>query len=288
VNVLAYADESGTHADSEAVTVAAFLAPAASWGALAYEWMTALDEWGLDQFHMSGFENRRPDFDWPDAVRRARLSRLLAIIQRHVTGSVGVSFLRADFDEAFPPDEIPEPPRVEEIAPGILAPWASRPGDMKPAEVDYRPGELRRKVGGAYGLAASALLIDAGLIAKALPDEPFIDYVFEDGAKGRGQLSKLIDGVLEDEGTRRDRRVASYTFGLKSVPGLQAADLLAYELRKQLYRERGLDPRPTRYPLRVLANLPRRWGYLSVDELRTWHWVLGIGLHHGEGRWNRH
>lgn len=287
MNVLAYLDESGTHAGSASLAVAGFLAPAASWGAFDYEWSAAIAEWGLEAFHMSSFAGRRGDYDWPDHVRKARMARLLAIIARHVTGSVGIVFSRADYDAAFPPDEIPEPPRPEELAPGILAPWASRPGDKPPAKVDYRPGELRHKTGGPYGLAATAVLLDVGQLAQQLAGEPFVDYVFEDGADGRGQLRKVVEGVLDDDGARREARLSSIAFRPKTTSGLQAADLLAYELRKHLPRDLGVEDRPVRYTLRELARLPRRWGKLEVAELRKWRWVLGIGLHHGEGRWNR-
>ena len=287
MNVLAYLDESGTHRGSRAIAVAGFLGRPDAWGAFAFEWTREIEAWGLDTFHMAQFESRRPGYDWPEEVRRARLNRLLEIIDRHVAGSVGITFSMEDYDAVFPPDEIPEGPNIQELAPGILAPGSLRPGDPEPAPVDYRPGELRRKTGGPYGLAATAVMLDAAKIAWALPGERFVDYVFEDGASGRGQLRKVAGDILADEPSRRDMRVSSFAFRSKSEAPLQAADLLAYELHKHLPRELGQEDRPVRYTLRRLAGMPRRWGRLDVDELRKWHHVLGRGLHYSLGTWNR-
>jgi hypothetical protein len=286
MNIWAYFDESGTHKGSRALSVAGFLARADEWGAFTVEWEDALAEWGLPFFHMVDFENRRKGYDWPEEVRRARISRLLAIIDRHVLGSVGIGISLGDYDAVFPEGEVPEGPNIRELAPGIWAPGSQEPGEPEPPTP--RPGDLRRKSGGPYGLAATAAALDVTKLIKGLTGDPHVAYVFEAGAVGAGQILKIFQDILADESTRRETRVLSITFEDKrQFPQLQAADLLAYELHKHLPRQLGLEVRPTRYTLRELAKSPRRWGWLNADELRKWHWVLGRGLYYSEGTWRK-
>lgn len=288
MNLWGYFDESGTHKESRALSVAGFLGRADEWGAFQVEWEDALGDFGLPFFHMTSFENRRKGYDWPEDVRHERINRLLGIIRRHVLGSVGVVLPLADYDAIFREDEIPPGPNVEWIAPGIVGPCAPRPGDQPPNKPDMRPGAIRRKSGGPYGLAAVMLFQAVAEVAIQFADDPYVAYVMEQGAEGTGQVLKMFQDNYADLNSRRNLRLLSIAFKDKRrVTPLQAADLLAYELHKQLPRQLGDEERPPRYTLRELAKLNYKWNTVNADELRKWHHVLGRGLHYSTGTWQK-
>jgi hypothetical protein len=166
------------------------------------------------------------------------MTRLLPIIDRHVIGSAGIVLPLDLYDKVLATDEIPPERQPEWLAPGVLAPTASRPGDPLPnEEPDTRPGAIRRNSGGPYCLAAMMLFSHVGELIRglALSGDPQIGYVMESGAEGRGQTMKLWSDNYADERQRRDLRMLSLTFEDKRrVLPLQAADLLAYELFKHL------------------------------------------------------
>ena len=287
MNIWAYLDESGTHKSSKALSVGGFLGKADEWGAFRVEWEDALRDFGLDYFHMASFESRIGEYDWPNEVRRERITRLLGIINRHVLGSVGTVIPLADYDEIFPEDEVPPGPNVQQLAPGIWAPGSLEPGEPEP-KVNPQPGDLRRKSGGPYGLAASATALSVSELVRPLSGDPHVAYVFERGAIGAGQILKVFQDIVSDEDTRRSMRVLSIAFEDKrEFPPLQAADLIAYELHKHLPRQLGIEDRPVRHTLRELGKMPRSWGWLNAEEMRKWHFVLGKGLYYSLGTWHK-
>ena len=289
VNLSGYFDESGTHKGSAALAVAGFVGKADDWGAFTYEWGEALAKWGIEYFHMAPFESRKREYkDWTNEQRQDRLNHLLGLIGKYAVASAGVVIPLADYDAIFPEDEIPPGPNVEWLAPGIAAPGAPRPGDALPHEPDYKPGAIRRKSGGPYGLAAAVLFRDIAEHVYRLSGDPYVAYTFESGAEGAGQMLKVFQDNYRDENARRDLRLDSIHFEDKrKFSPLQAADILAYELYKHLPRQLGTEKRPARYTLRELAKLPRSWGWLEANELRQWHYVLGRGLHYSTGTWHK-
>jgi len=90
MNLYGYFDESGTHKGSRSFALGGFLGAAAEWGAFQFEWEAALKEFGLPYFHMADFENRLKGYAWPQPIREERINRLLAIIDAHIVGSVGI------------------------------------------------------------------------------------------------------------------------------------------------------------------------------------------------------
>src|SRR6267143_1149663 len=90
VALTAYFDESGTHANSPAVSVAGYLASDASWSAFADDWREALAIYNIPAFHMSALLGGRGAFTaWPKAKRHPRLMKLIAIANRHVMATFG-------------------------------------------------------------------------------------------------------------------------------------------------------------------------------------------------------
>ncbi len=241
LELTAYLDESGTHSGSEAVAVAGFLSTAPKWVEFAAQWQMALNDFGLDYFHMNKFANMVAPYDtWSEQERRARLSRLLNIIKANAGASIGIVFQKKAFELLFP-----------ERATAIC--------------------------GGPYGLAASACMIDMAENLQEIEVEARVAYVFESGSEGARQMGRVFQANLKDQERREKLGLSSQRFENKRdfLP-LQAADILAYELYKQTPKDLQLEDTPSRYPLRFLADIPHRWGFLDGYELRKFSDILSI------------
>ncbi len=240
----AYFDESGTHRNSEAVSVAGYISTPARWLAFDAQWREALADFGLDFFHMTDFAVKAPPYDdWPEAQRRERISRLIAIINRNVEFSVGNVIPVATFNDTLPA-----------------------------AARDY--------CGGAYGLGViSAFLTVGEFVRRHYPDQ-WVAYVFETGAPGAGQIQKLFADNEQRPEQKHHLRLFRLGFENKraSTP-IQAADILAYELYKHWPRQMGVSPRPIRKKLLdLLSGAPHDWGHLDRQQLSQWAEIIRLRL----------
>jgi len=243
----AYMDESGTHDGSESVTVAGFISLASMWVDFSAKWQLALNDFGLDYFHMTDFANRvGPYASWTERDRRLRLARLLTIIAENTLGSVATSIPLKAFDDIF---------------------------------------SRRAKLicGGAYGLASMVCFMALSDQLRDQSIDGWINYVFETGAHGAGQITTLFNHNERDPIMKADLRLWSLRFENKRLfLPLQAADILAYELYKDWPREEALREqqqgkrhRP-RFPLLELAKEPRDWGRMDEHELRKFNHILSL------------
>ena len=237
-----YFDESGTHAGSPAIAVAGYISTVEQWSQFTVEWKEALGEFGMPDsaaFHMTDFVNRKKHFKgWTEGERRARLARLIQIINRHVIASVAIA------------------------VPG--AAYAAVMSD-----------KAKRVTGGAYGLATFACMMDAATLLEPSFPSVRIAYAFESGAKGIGQIMKVFQENFNNPVQRAKLKLAGLTLAGKEVAPLQAADILAYEMFKHLPRQLGVEARRPRLDsLRPLSVPLHKWGHLEEDELRKWDSVL--------------
>ena len=236
----AYFDDSGTHAGSQVVTIGGYVSAPFCWLLFESEWQDALDDFGIDFFRMSQFANRAGVFQgWTEGQRRARLPRLIEIINRNAIMSVGVGIDRKLFDSV-----------ISEKAKAF--------------------------VGGAYGLAFSCIAIEISKEISKVHPEAQVAYVLESGTAGAGEILKVFQENLKDPVYAKELRILSLRFEDKRryLP-LQAADILAYELYKHLPKQ-PTSPSNARYPLRELSSIPRRWFTPDEDSLRTFSAVLEI------------
>lgn len=241
MNLVAYFDESGTHEDSGIVAVGGFISTAPRWGEFCAQWQVALSEFGLGYFHMADFANRVSPYNtWTEEQRRDRLLRFLTIIKANVIGSIGISFQKTAFDLLF-----------------------SR--------------RTKATCGGAYGLASSACFMDMGNLLSGLNIGGGVDYVFESGAQGASQMNRTFLANINDPEQRERLHLSSLRFENKRdcLP-LQSADVLAYELYKQLPKTFKLKTGSPRYPLVFLRDIPKRWGFLDGRELQKFSGILSI------------
>jgi len=238
----AYFDESGTHKGSAAVALAGYLSTTEGWEAFDHQWKPVLKKYGIEFFHMADFAQRQGQFrGWSEDRRRECLRELHDIICGNAIASVGYGLSRAAYD-------------------AIVCAKAD----------DF--------MGGPYGLLASTLLIDFSGLLRLLGVRSLIAYRFESGAEGIGQVASVFDHNLASPGHSAFHRLLS--FGIENkrkFTPLQAADILAYELYKQLPRQLGVDPRPRRlFPLPSLARVPHYWGYVTEHNLRTINRIASI------------
>lgn len=213
----AYFDESGTHGEkSGVVTVAGFVAQQEKWAAFAVEWREFLRREGVNCFHRAHLESFAGEFGrdkgWDEERRNRVVNEAQALIGKYVYLGIAHSVIKADYDEVM-------------------------------------TGEVRRKLGAKYyTFCAQACMRKIAAWAMSFHNEA-INYFFEAGAKGEGELAQMMGRVIKRREARAAFRLGNLSFAPKCdevigagddevlFPGLvqlQAADILAYEVYKHM------------------------------------------------------
>jgi hypothetical protein len=225
-----YFDESGADDLSEAAVVAGFVSNVSEWEAFSEKWQAVLDEARIDYFHMVDFAHSQDQFEgWSEEKRRELLNKLLPIIHEHTFWSIGIIVFKKSFD-------------------AILS-------------------DLAKQIcGNQYGLAALVCWRHLGLIMQEV--DGWMDCRMEAGAKGAGALQLVHAEDSKFPSWRNEHRVLGLSFNNKRdfLP-LQAADILAYELHKDIPRQFGNSSRKVRYPLENLGQKKHQWRYLQERHL---------------------
>lgn len=87
----AYFDASGTHATSQVVVVAGYVATYERWRTFQSKWKNILAKEGLEFFHMTDFENRKgPYKDWSQKQRLHVIKKLIDAIKQRTLFGVAV------------------------------------------------------------------------------------------------------------------------------------------------------------------------------------------------------
>lgn len=233
-----YLDESGTHDKTDALAVAGYIATEEQWGWLAREWFDLLRSESISLLHMTDLECFQGEFKGWNKARQIRvLSRAHGIIQRRVRVGISSAVIKSHYDEVI-------------------------------------KGELRHRYGKHYyticALDCMSRVIEwADKYSYAEP----IQYVFETGAEGAGELAAKMQDFYDDERTRTRYRLRGWSFEDKrEVVQLQAADFIAYETWKQM-ENRILEgeKRPMRKSLfnllRASKGTPHFSNYLNRENL---------------------
>jgi hypothetical protein len=245
----AYFDESGTHDSAQAIAVAGYISTAEQWELFNDEWSSALSEWSLKFFHMTDFANRANEYSgWSDEDRRLRFARLARIIDKHTIASIAVGFMRKSYDLTF-------------------------------------DRQTKRFVGGPYGTAATMCFVEAAQKIRPLFPSAKIAYVFESGGVGSGQILSVFKMNESDPENREHFKLLSLRFENKrDFAPLQAADILAYELYRNIPKRAGADGTPPRRELVQLVpeseHSIRAWGWVNDDGLMSFAQVLQAAWHH--------
>jgi hypothetical protein len=234
----AYFDDSGG-SETGTVVMAGFVAPVLQWNKFKDEWNGVLDhpDYGLPAetiFHMKDFIGSRRAFSVfeghvQDALkaknRKSFMERLIAFTKIRATMSHSLSLRLQDYEQA---------------------------------NESY---QLKENFGSAWAFAGRAC---AGSVRQWAKQRGInlseIEFVFEDGMKGKGELQDSMkrDGFLMP------------TFRPKSRqwPPLQAADLLAWEFHKVMKQAFANDLKHFRKSFESLMKLSGENGvFQNADEL---------------------
>jgi hypothetical protein len=225
--------------------LAGYISNSNGWTKFDQEWQSALDEFEIPAFHMTDFEAGGRAFKgWArdDPRRVCLLEKLADVIDRNTTGSVAYGVSQLMFEEVVSP-------------------------------------EVKAIVGGApyFFLFTNVLLGTESLMdacakfGEGVPYDWEMNYVLARGDKGAG---KVIEAYMSKKSGSRAVRKESRTVGVQIARdnskhlALQAADILAFEGRKQVGRQLGLHDRRPRKSLTLLekSKRPRSWHFFQHAE----------------------
>jgi hypothetical protein len=228
-----YFDEAGG-IDHGFIVVAGYIASVEQWEHFEADWKLFLISYKIPYFHMAKLSQfKGPYAKWADCPNfRARfLIDAAAIIQSRVQRGFA----------CFVPYE-----------------------DFKRADCDY---ELREGLNSPYALAGMLCVANAIMWVRRAKNPPVnLEYIFEDGGPDKEGLlkamskSKLSAPIFKPSRDIRDRKM-----GLRpGVVQLQAADYLAYEIRKYVHDHPN---RPARASLAALTGVEVDRRFLSYERL---------------------
>ena len=196
--LVAFLDESGIDHSSPIVAVAGLLAPSGDWEVFSDRWKALLRNAGVESIHMRLFEEGRGPFRHLDRSQRAGLQAgLIDLLNETVAGMVACSIIRDGPENRAG--------RFQEL---LAQPYSACVGDVMTA--------LLRK-------------------AQAF-DEPIVDFICGGQRELRKGARDQYESMREDSdyASLRSRFGTVEFLGAKderAVP-LQAADIVAYEVRK--------------------------------------------------------
>jgi hypothetical protein len=249
-----YFDDSGTHSGSDCIVFAGLLSLADKWLTFNEQWESALNDFGLDYFHMADFVGGYREYEhWEPAQKQERLERLLEIINSNIMLSVGIGIPRAAFDENIKD----QPPQIFTHPYSLAVIWCI-------GMITDRFKQI--------------------LTGQRFPiSEMWVSYRLEDGTKGKGEILETYEMIKGNAKLLEESRILSIGFEPKRhVLPLQAADILAHEL----YRDFTRKPEEPESPaLGLLRSRPHGWTKLKEDAVRKVgtrlqerHWAILMAL----------
>lgn len=247
MSVWGYYDAGGTHENRDkrgrhapTIAVAGYLLTAAQ----AYEfdrlWMKRLKQDRLPYFHMTEFITNRHAFQkcakWSKEQRQGFLDDLVSIIANNVSFGIGMALHRADWKTFL-------------------------------AEEPHMPVAL----GQPYAFCAFRCFESGADWLKKNKLKGTINYIFERGDTHYDQVDATHAFIHRHERLKQRYRLGSLTAEPVDHSPLQAADLLAWEINSEFYRQ--LYPEPGQeYTRDTLAALMMRvdgdYRHYGLDELR--------------------
>jgi hypothetical protein len=207
-------DESGHSSTTEFFALAAFVAEELHWDTFSIRWRQALADSGAPYLHMREFAHRVGAFkDWTEEQRRGLLSRCVSAINSIHAIAVGAAISVADFKALT--------------------------------------AEAQTALQDPFFCCFQEVVRGAAISACFEPPGTRVRMVFsqqdEFGAKAHHLWEVMRDEIDVSE------RMESLAFqDMRAVPGLQAADLLAYEFRHYYHLRRT---RP---------ELAPRWAFMEI------------------------
>lgn len=221
VSVEVYADESGHASEGPIFALAGLGGTTEQWTGFDEEWLGTLQEFGLNEpFHAVDFEGLRRQFE-PLRADRARAMelhrRLTEIINRHKLLMFGAVV--------------------------VLDEWRAMDEEAKRAN-------------DPYFLCTEAVVAGLGSDSALTDDRTFeLHFWFEKRKDTAAAAERMFAKIREHPAIVGRDRLATFDFGDKASPRLQAADLVAYEVRKRAIAELNDDKAERWQSEQLLPNL---------------------------------
>ena len=215
--LVAMADESGAHADSNYFGIVAYIAQHKNWMDFNAEWREALAKHGIQHFHMWEFAGKRRTFKgWDEPRRRALMHDLLVAIMSRPMTAVGSMMHTKHFQRL----------------------------------TDYHKDAYV----GPYMMCFYEVTFGLGISAD---DEVFpgqgVDFVYSAQDEFSRKFRQYWDFAKKNKDFGRNLGMLEF-HDMRDEPGLQAADLLAWEFR-HFYHLRDTRPDlPLRLPFDYLLE----------------------------------
>ena len=234
-------DESGvdpgttgkSKSDMPIILVGGYMAHVREWTSFEKQWKSALDEHGIDYFHMVAFANNQyPYRRWPQEKIDSLISSLLAAIKR---------FPRLRFSCSIEVDDYMEVVKADNIG--------------------------REDIVRAYHLCARKCIEHVSDLARAAGHAKKILHIFDKGNSAWSSFEatftqKMLDSL---------NILNPITQSKIDVIPLQAADILAHQTGRSILIETGRAETPTRYYVERLFNKPGLLIPCKQSELRRWY-----------------
>jgi hypothetical protein len=231
--------------------LAGFISDTERWDRFSEEWKVVLDSYGLKTFHMTDFEGWDTanncgfgEFkEWAkgDPRRVPLIRELIEIINRNTIGSVAYGVSQEMFDTYVPDD-------VKALV----------------EQTPYFFAFLNLMV------QTEAMMDSAAQLGTGLPYDWRMIYMLPRGDKGAGTVvnAYMANTPSATQVLKETRTEGVFIARDNSPLPFQAADILAFEGRKQIAQQLGIHDRPSRVSLGALeeSKNPRRWTFYEKRE----------------------
>ncbi len=227
----AYMDESG-HSDDpdvQVMSIGGCVAHLAAWQQFESEWKRVLEDFKVSQLHMRTFAHFQGEFEnWKENQRREFLSRLMAIIDRYITAHVGAAVILSEYQRL-----------TSEQQSELLDP---------------------------YYACFQVCVRGAAIQAVGLEPRENVEVVFADHPEFGRRAFDLYTACREDLDVRNRLGPISFASPDKCVQ-LQAADLVAYELRLDLSNRLYRPHLSRRWPMKQLMRKTTFFDFFNHQRL---------------------
>jgi hypothetical protein len=231
-----YFDESSTHAGSPLIVIAGAISDDVQWSFLESEWRDLLAQYQVPYFHMREFAHSIGPFKpWKGDEKRRRwfLERIVGILRRRVTVSIGLALFLDAYREVVTAEKMTE-------------------------------------FGTPYALCGNLCVRLTGEWAEQRDHGEPIRFVFEAGVKEAPELLQGFKTAMAVAAVRTRYRMGSFEFaGKKDLGAIQAADFIAWELSKTMTEWQKDSRRRVRGSLLSLTDVPHIWRYIDTPALRA-------------------
>lgn len=234
-----FGDETGIDNNSRICAVSGFVGTEKEWERFDRNWKKVLDAEGIPYFHAVACERGKDDFYGLDVLKRGRIvDRLLQVIMNSSIRGYSYGLVKPHFEAWNEKDRI--------------------------HFTNNHPDN-------PYYLCLQTLFVFATDECKDKPDTEQIHFVFEKQEEFKEEAEKVYDDLKSDVAWESSKHLGKLCFEEEPAkyPGIQAADLLAYETFRQLdnkYFQPGLRPEwKNRIAIKVLWDKMKDGRYLDSE-----------------------